>query len=180
MQAISLLVPVLISGVLFIVAIKRGWLLWLNKPIDLGGTFLGQRIFGDNKNWRGVVFYVLGGTFIVWLLHLAQPQAAWIATVFANEPIALGISTTSAYVAGELLNSFIKRRIGLSPGASGVGFTGVVQRVFDNVDGALASGMVLLFAYQVPFDLLLISFVLSVVVHASTDIWMRWLRLKSK
>ena len=37
---------------------------WLAKPVDGGRKFLGKRLLGDGKTWRGLIVGVLGGTFI--------------------------------------------------------------------------------------------------------------------
>lgn len=177
-QALSLLLPILISGIGFIASIKRGWFESLNRPIDFGATWAGKRIFGDNKNWRGAVFYVVGGTLLTLALHWLQPTQNWVSPVYQNEPLVFGLASTSAYVCGELINSFVKRRVNLEPGAiSSSRFGAALQRFFDNVDGALASGFVLV-AYGVEWRVLAVSFGLSYMVHASTDVWMRWLKLK--
>lgn len=177
-QATSLLLPILISGIGFILSIKRGWLEALNRPMDFGASWRGRRIFGDNKNWRGAAFYIFGGTLLTGLLHLAQPSQSWISPLYQHEPLSLGLATTSAYVAGELVNSFVKRQANVAPGgATSSRFGSVVQRFFDNVDGALASGFVLI-AYGVEWRVLTVSFGLSYMVHTSTDVWMRWLKLK--
>ena len=172
-QAASLLLPILISGLFFIASIKKGWLSWLNKPIDGGRTIGGKPILGPNKNWRGPVIYVVGGTAITALLGLLAPSQEWIARVYLANPLALGLATTSAYSAAELVNSYIKRRRNLAPGSHG----SWLQRVFDNIDGALASGLVLL-VFGAPLALLGLSLALSILVHASTDSLMRKLSLK--
>lgn len=175
-QAFSITLPILISGLFFIASMKLGWLTSLNKPIDFGLMLGKAPLFGPNKNWRGAIFYIFGGTLVTFLLHLAQPSQPWISVVFSNDPYLLGLLTYSAYVLGELINSFIKRRLKIAPGGQG----NLIQRFFDNTDGALAMGCVLIFGYGMQLNLLLISFAISLVIHASTDVLMRRLELKSK
>lgn len=175
-QAFSITLPILISGLFFIASMKYGWFTSLHKPIDFGQRIGKTEIFGPNKNWRGALFYILGGTLITYLLHLLQPSQNWVAPVFSNEPLLLGLSSCSAYVLGELINSFVKRRLGITPGSQGK----LLQKFIDNTDGALATGFVYLFAFNVSLDLLLAAFVISLAVHASTDVLMRRLKLKSK
>jgi len=168
------LLPILISGIFFIASIKRGWFIVLNRPIDFG-----LNIFGPNKNWRGAFFYIFGGTLIVYVLHVLQPTQSWIADYYANDPFWLGVGTTAGYVAGELANSFVKRRFKLAPGATAKSNVGrFIQALFDNVDGALSSGLVLLFVYRVDGSLLAMAFALSLFTHWSTDVAMRRLKLK--
>lgn len=172
-QGISLLLPILISGIFFIFSIKNRWFESLNRPIDGGFIFMGARIFGANKNWRAPIFYVFVGTLITFVLHSLAPGQIWIARVYLLDSLILGPAMTSSYAAAELINSFIKRRLGRPAGAAG----GKLQAFFDNVDGALASGIVL-FCFGVQIELLAVSFVLSFVVHSTTDVLMRSLHLK--
>lgn len=175
-QAFSVLLPILVSGLFFIAAIKRGWLLWLNKPIDFG-----TGLFGPNKNWRAMSFYVFGGTAVVVVLHLLQPTQPWVAAYYANNPISLGVLNGLAYSSGELVNSFIKRRWGIAPGNDAKTKLGrALQAIFDNIDGALASGLVLATVFGADWTLLGIAFALSLATHSSTDVLMRRLRLKGK
>lgn len=175
-QAFSITLPILISGLFFIASMKLGWFTFLNKPIDFGLKLGEAPLFGPNKNWRGALFYIFGGTLVTALLHLAQPSQPWISVVFSNNPYWLGLLSCSAYVLGELINSFIKRRLKIAPGSQG----NLIQRFFDNTDGALAMGFVLIFGYGMQVNLLLLSFAISLVIHTSTDVLMRRLKLKSK
>ncbi|NBR65464.1 MAG: CDP-archaeol synthase [Actinobacteria bacterium] len=155
---------------------KFGWFKALDKPIDFGFKFGKADLFGPNKNWRGALIYIIGGTLVTYLLHLMQTSRNWIAPVFGNNPLILGLAFCSTYVLGELVNSFIKRRIGIAPGSGGNFF----QKFIDNTDGALATGLVFVFMYKVPIELLLGALAISLVIHAATDSLMRRLRLKSK
>jgi len=175
-QAFSITLPILISGIFFIVSMKKGWLKSLDKPIDFGFKLGKNHLFGVNKNWRGALCYIFGGTLVTLVLHYAEPSQPWIAQVFSNDPLVLGFSICSAYVLGELVNSFMKRRLGIAPGSQG----NLFQRFIDTTDGGIASGLVFLVWFKVPIAVLLITMVLSLVIHATTDVWMRTLGLKSK
>jgi hypothetical protein len=175
-QAVSVLLPILISGLVFIAAIKNHWFESLNKPIDFGSG-----IFGPSKNWRAVFFYVIGGTAIVGVLHWLQPHQAWIASYYSSDPLELGVLNGLAYSFGELVNSFVKRRIGMAPGGNARTKSGrIIQSVFDNIDGALASGLVLALVFHADWSLLGVAFAMSLLTHWSTDVLMRRLSLKRK
>jgi hypothetical protein len=175
----SLLLPVLLPGVLFIIAIKRNLLSGLNRPIDGGLNLAGKRLFGPSKTWRGVFFYVVGAPVVVLALNVLGAQGWSVAPVLRSDPLQLGLSWGLAYVGGELLNSFVKRRLGIGAGlVAGSSIGAKIQAFFDNTDGSLAVGLLLLFGYHVEWQYLLVSFVLGLTVHALTDIWMRKLQLK--
>lgn len=169
-QGLTMLLPILISGIVLIIAMKRNWLAALNHPLDVG-----TGLFGPNKTVRGLVIHVVVATIVVFVLHAGTPSE-WIAPQYSSDPLILGVAISGGYVAGELINSFIKRRLGIPAGARG----GAVQRFFDNMDGALVSGVVLLFGYQVSAELLTIGFFLALGSHIATDALMRRLRLKNR
>jgi hypothetical protein len=152
------------------------WLEPLNRPLDFGATLGGERVLGDSKTVRGLVIHVVVATAVVVAIHSLGP-AWWIAPQFAHEPVALGLAVSLSYVSGELVNSFIKRRLGIPTGGFGPA-PSRLQRFFDNVDGSLANGIMFLALYQVPLDLLLIAGVYGYALHEGTDALMRRLRLK--
>ena len=151
----------------------------LNRPIDGGLKLGGRRLFGENKNWRGPVFYVVFGTAFAALIHFTIAGQLWVSSAYDLDPLKVGLATTSAYASAELLNSFVKRRLGIEPGQSPKSRVGAfIQAFFDNLDGALASGLVLYFCFGAPPLELLLALGMSFLIHASTDVWMRALGLK--
>lgn len=97
----------------------------LKVPIDLGKSFRGKRILGDNKTWRGAFFGILVG-FLVFLLqkYLYQfnffhdlslfdyPKMSWL----------FGLLLSSGAILGDLIKSFFKRRVNIAPGQSWMPF----------------------------------------------------------
>lgn len=77
------------------------------KPLDLGHKINGKRIFGNNKTVRGTVSSLIVGTVIGLIeypfLHYMLPIAILLA-IGANF--------------GDLLGSFVKRRLNIRHGAS--------------------------------------------------------------
>jgi CDP-2,3-bis-(O-geranylgeranyl)-sn-glycerol synthase len=180
-HAITLLLPLTVAGLVFIAAMREGWFASLQIPLD-GGLILGGRpLIGPSKSLRSLVFYVVLGTAVTVLLHLVAPLTPLVAPVFLDNPFILGPVTAVLYVAGEVLNSFVKRRLGIPTSASPArGLGGRIQEVMDTIDGRLASGLVLLVAYRVPWETLAVAFAISVVTHLSTDALMRRIGLKHK
>ncbi|MCF8546500.1 MAG: CDP-archaeol synthase [Microbacteriaceae bacterium] len=180
-HAISLLLPLTVAGLVFIAAMRKGWFAALQIPLD-GGLLLGGRpLIGPSKSLRSLVFYAVLGTAVTVLLHLVAPLTPLVAPVFLENPFILGPVTAVLYVAGEVFNSFVKRRLGIPTSASPArGLGALIQQVMDTIDGTLASGLVLLVAYRVPWETLVVAFAISVVTHLSTDALMRRIGLKHK
>jgi CDP-2,3-bis-(O-geranylgeranyl)-sn-glycerol synthase len=79
-------------------------------PIDLGHTFIdGRRLIGDNKSIQGVILGISSGLAIGELQSILLNDCIFIIR-------ALVLSLGSVY--GDLLGSFIKRRLKIEPGKS--------------------------------------------------------------
>ncbi|HVA82853.1 MAG TPA: CDP-2,3-bis-(O-geranylgeranyl)-sn-glycerol synthase [Candidatus Aquilonibacter sp.] len=75
------------------------------RPIDNGRKLNKNRIFGDNKTWRGLIGGILAGSLIGFGESFVLPYM-----------LAIGIAQAFGAHFGDLLGSFIKRRSGRSPG----------------------------------------------------------------
>jgi len=81
-------------------------------PIDFGKHFIdGRRVFGDNKSWEGFVSGLLFGILTSLALTPLYPQAHYMELALVGFIEGLGA------MVGDLINSFLKRRLGLRPGA---------------------------------------------------------------
>lgn len=81
------------------------------KPLDFGKRIRGRLIFGSHKTIRGLISGIAAG-FIVSLLE----------STFLPGMLLTGILLTLGTHAGDLIGSFVKRRIGKEEGASWVVF----------------------------------------------------------
>lgn len=141
LQLIWLALPLAASGLLHLAVMKRDWLPALRaRPMDFGATFRGRRVFGDNKTWRGALVTVGAVTASTWLLSLTglawfgQPSLVPWAD---SHPVAWGLLLGSGYILGELPNSFLKRQVGIGPGASATGLEGRFFWIVDQLDSLL-------------------------------------------
>jgi CDP-diglyceride synthetase len=178
-QVVTLLLPITLSGLTLILCMRKGWLRALDVPLD-GGLRLGnQPLIGKSKSVRSLVIYLVVATSVTAVLHWLASVTDLVAPVELNNPLILGPICTLAYLAGEIVNSFVKRRFGISTSAQTASRLGSkVQSIFDNIDGILCSGLPMIFIFGVPGELLATSFVLAVLTHLSTNALMRALRLK--
>ncbi|MCX8184514.1 MAG: CDP-2,3-bis-(O-geranylgeranyl)-sn-glycerol synthase [Sulfolobales archaeon] len=80
-------------------------------PVDFGRNFIdGKRIFGDSKSWEGLFAGVSAGTLAgVALLFIYHYPLTHLAIA--------GFIQGVGSMIGDLVNSFIKRRLGMKPGA---------------------------------------------------------------
>ena len=116
----------------------------LKRPLDGGRSMRGRRILGDNKTWRGALM-MTGGTVVASvLLH----RAAWYRERLPDDvreagPLSVGLRLGVAVVAGELPNSFAKRRLGIAPGTQRRSVAGVAVSLVDQADWVPAAWLLL-------------------------------------
>jgi len=156
--ALFLLLAMSAAGVLHV-----WWLKWatqglLVKPLDFGYTFRGRRIFGDNKQVRGLIvmpiacaliFAILGGnreTLPEWLsTGMWDKSAGYYAIV--------GGAAGLAFMLAELPNSFIKRQLGVPPGEVPYqGWARTICMLLDRFDSVI--GVLIVVSLMVPVPVL--------------------------
>ena len=120
------LMPVILAGIANMIFCKSSLLDSVNQPIDAGRLLRdGRRLFGANKTWKGFWGMAVWGLLaqLVWSYFLAsQPDLEKLHLIYAHYPnklatnFPLGILLGLAYVVFELPNSYLKRRLDISPG----------------------------------------------------------------
>jgi CDP-diglyceride synthetase len=175
-ETLSLLLPILAPGILLIIALKSGWLPALVVPIDRGRTLGGAPLLGSTKTWLGFTIY-LGGAVLV----SAVIAAAGVGSpVFSDWPgWFVGLLVGLGYNAGELANSFVKRRLGVGSSSLTPSRWRGLQHVVDLGDGILVVFLVYL-ALGVPLVVAAVAGIAGFGVHVLTDVLMRALRLKRR
>jgi CDP-diglyceride synthetase len=180
-QAFTLLLPITFAGLCLIMCMRKGWLEKLDVPLDGGLKLGGEPLIGKSKSLRSLIVYLVVATLVTLVLNFLAQVTDLVAPVFLANPFVLGPAITLSYLLGEIVNSFIKRRFGIAPSGTAPSRWGSrVQSIFDNLDGIISSGLLFIFIYQVSAEILRTAFVLSVLIHLSTDLLMRKLQLKRK
>ena len=78
-----------------------------NTPVDLGAVFFDQRpVFGPHKTWRGIIASISGTGILSWFIGIG---------------LETGLLLSAFSMAGDLVASFIKRRMNLKSGARATG-----------------------------------------------------------
>jgi CDP-diglyceride synthetase len=175
-EIVSLLLPILAPGIALIIALKSGWLRTLAVPIDRGRTLGGAPLLGSTKTWLGFTVY-LGGAVVVGSLISAADVGS---PVFSDRPGWLvGLLVGLGYNAGELANSFVKRRLGVGSSSLTPSRWRTLQHVVDLGDGIVVVFLVYL-ALGVPLVVAAVAGISGFGVHVLTDVLMRAMRLKRR
>ncbi len=157
------------------------------SPIDGGRVFKydNRRILGDGKTWRGLYSGFICGVLAGLLEALFTPQITAFFQVFGitlylDGPVAFvrSIVLSTGALLGDLIGSFVKRRIGMKRGQSAVGMDQL---------GFVITGFVLVWIFYpwvttIPFDLFLLYIVFLIpvtfFVHVGSNIVAYLLGLK--
>ncbi|MCK5476852.1 MAG: CDP-2,3-bis-(O-geranylgeranyl)-sn-glycerol synthase [Candidatus Aenigmarchaeota archaeon] len=117
------------------------------KPIDFGKNYKdGKRILGNGKTFEGTLGGLLVGTFVGFLQYILFKHFYASMTLYQFMPysIALGFALSFGAMAGDIVESFVKRRMDIQRGG---------EIIWDKFDFLIGS---FLFAYLF-FDMSLLS-----------------------
>ncbi len=177
-QTLYLFAPLLLAAALSAAVLRWNMLPRWAVPIDGGRLFRGRRVFGDSKTWRGVLTAVVGCIAGVWLQrNVFAAPAQGISIVPYRELGVLGFGTAMgiAAMAGELPNSFVKRWLGIAPGATAQGALAVVFYIWDQVDLLTLTWPVLTIWMRPTIGHVLASFALALTLHPTLSLLGFWL-----
>lgn len=105
LYALLFFLPAGVSNMTPIIASKLPGLRDWKTPMDLGKTWRGKRVFGQNKTWRGLVSGVIAGTLVgVAIFGLSIPV------------IAISAAMSAGALIGDAVESFFKRQRGIESG----------------------------------------------------------------
>ena len=136
---------------------------FLEIPIDFNKKINDKLIFGKNKTFRGLIFGIIFAMIITYLQFLLYKNGLFveISIIDYSNWILIGFLMGFGAVFGDLVESFVKRRLNYEPGKSFV--------PFDQLDFVIGA---LIFVYPLVklllnkiIIILLLSFVLHVIVN---------------
>jgi CDP-diglyceride synthetase len=167
--------PVILAGIFNMIFCKLKILKSMQVPMD-GGRVLsdGNRIFGDNKTWKGFLGYLIFGTIftVIWGFAIRNTSLNSLDFFYTNNEntltfnIIVGVLLGLAYALFELPNSFVKRRLGITPGKPATGMTKAIFVFVDQADSIFGCALVVWLFY----DLGILKYIGFVVVGAVTHI----------
>lgn len=141
--AIWFLLPAAAANAVPVFAAAIPGLKKLDAPIDAGKTFLGHRLLGPHKTWRGIIAGIIISTFVLWLQQLLFAHFDWAhyltGTVdYTGLPVLLlGPLFAIGALGGDAVESFFKRQRNIKSGKSWM--------PFDQLDYIIGSVLVSLF-----------------------------------
>ena len=171
--ALFVLLAMSAAGIIHVWWLKAASVQIFMQPIDFGHTWRGRPIFGRNKRLRGLLmmppaaagsFALLGG-----LRHQLLPDwlAAGLWELSPGRYALLGLAAGLAFMLAELPNSFLKRQLGIAPGAMPQrGIARFICPLLDRFDSVLGVLIVISLLVPVPAVTWLWLLLLGPGVHA--------------
>lgn len=131
-------------------------------PLDAGKLLWdGKPIFGSNKTVRGFFAGLLVGTFAGFVLSSLYQLDGFPQNFLFQYDILLGLMLSLGALAGDMLHSFIKRRLDISPGSP--------LPVADQLDFALGALLFSVVVYPPPLLIAVIIVIVTPPIHLLTN-----------
>lgn len=182
------LMPVIFAGITNMFYTKTKFYRNHCSPIDGGMKFYdGRQIFGNNKTWTGfwgmvffgAIFQLLWGAVCFAIKPLENINELY--NNFSNNPafnLASGAILGFAYVLFELPNSFIKRRLNITPGKIAGGIKGVFFFIIDQIDSLIGVVMTLNFFSKMSFVKYWLYIFLGALTHVIVNLILYALKIR--
>ncbi len=177
------LMPVILAGILNMVFVKTPLYRRFRTPMDGGLVWKdGRRVFGDNKTWIGffsmIVISVL--TSIVWggickaasFENLNELFKTYDNNIVYNALV--GLYFGLSYMLFELPNSFIKRRLDITPGKT----QNLLFFVIDQVDSLFGVMLILFVTSRIPLWKYFFYIFLGGFTHISVNLILYKLKIR--
>jgi len=161
LKSVYLMLPAYFANMAPVIVRKH--INFLDYPVDFNRKMGRNRIFGENKTWRGIFFGVIFGIIIAFVQSLLQgiPFFASVSFLDYSNWLIIGILMGLGALVGDLAKSFFKRRLDIKPGKSFV--------PFDQIDFVIGS-LLFVSIIKVPtIDLIMTSLIISFILHITVN-----------
>jgi len=183
------LLPVILAGIMNMVWCKLNICGFLKKPVDFGKNFSdGRRIFGDNKTFKGFIGMILFGIIfsVLWGMLSAKSEPLTVNNYFYrnyNNSLLYNVLTGTlmgfAYALFELPNSFMKRRLNITPGKNDISGMKRIFFVFlDQADSIFGCVLVVCIFFPLPVWYYFVYVLVGAVTHIILNILLYFCHLR--
>lgn len=181
------LVPTVLAGIIVMLWCKLPILKAIAKPIDFGKNFTdGRRLFGDNKTWKGMLGYIIFNTLfsVLWGLACTNQSLGGLNFFYQSHEntiafnLLIGVLLGLGYSLFELPNSFLKRRLDITPGKTLKGFWKVFFIFLDQADSVFGVALVVWFFYPLGIGLYLLYVLIGAATHLLLNMMLYFMHLR--
>jgi CDP-diglyceride synthetase len=179
-QLLCLMLPFVLGGFTNMMFVRTRFGDVLKKPIDGGATLAdGERLFGANKTWKGFFGMIVFTSTWMGLVALVYAKATGFREMSLIEfekfssPLGAwfyGGIWGLAYVAFELPNSYVKRRLKIPPGKNVKGALGICFTFVDQADSVIGCTLVMLLFHVPTVREVLLIFTMATGIHYAVNV----------
>lgn len=153
------------------------WLPFADYPLDLGFSWCGKRIFGENKTLRGLIFGIIMAIAVVFIQRKFETYTEEISILKLSsysfeKTVLIGFLFGAGALLGDAVKSFFKRRLEIPPGKPWI--------LFDQLDFVIGSLFFVSIFYLPPLQHLLVIFIATPILHFLANIIGYSLHLKNE
>lgn len=169
--ALFLLLAFTLAGLVHAWWLRSSWSTRFARPLDGYRTLAGKRLLGNNKTWRGFLGMIpaVGLAFLLLRILGTLLPGGWPDSLWNFNPLEyalLGCWIGFGFMAGELPNSFCKRRFDIAPGlAPAHPFGWAVCFLIDRLDSIAGAFLALAIVVPTPLEVVLYLVLVGSVVH---------------
>ena len=183
---VTLLAPI-VAGIVNSIFCKSKALNFLKKPIDFNKKFIDKkRIFGDNKTWKGFFGYIFFNIVftILFSLIIKGTKLETLNFFYINHEntilynLLIGFLLGLFYALFELPNSFLKRRLDITPGKTIKGKKKVLFIILDQADSVFGVALVVWMFYPIGIWIYLLYIVIGTVTHLLVNMMLYFMHLR--
>ena len=156
------------------------------QSVDFGLHLGSQRLFGENKTFRGFVIMLPMVTlcFTLFGLWYTQSDSSFKEGFWALELLGwtkLGFFSALGYTLGELPNSFIKRRLGIPPGEQATQpLMGKLFFIVDQLDSIVCALLVIGWIVPTNLTFWVACLLIGAIAHYGFNVVLYWLGIKKR
>lgn len=166
LKTVYFALPAYIANMAPVLVAKPKLFNWLNYPIDMGKTWGNKPILGKGKTWRGLIIGTLAAMAVAGLQSLLYHYESFrqISVINFNETsfILFGFLAGMGALLGDILKSFIKRRINISSGRP--------WPIADQLDFIFGFILATWWLVRPSWEIIAALVVLTIILHPLTNI----------
>lgn len=143
-------------------------------PVDFNNTIGSKPILGRNKTFRGIVFGTIFAVIIAYLQYLLYDIEFFRNISFFGYQnwLLFGFLMGLGALTGDLIKSFFKRRLGISPGDKFI--------PFDQADFVVGAMIFIMPVFNVTFKIFFASLLVSFVSHIAINHIAFYLKIRNE
>ena len=183
---ITLLAPI-VAGIINSIFCKSNTFSFLKKPMDFNKKFIdNKRIFGDHKTWKGFFGYIIFNiVFAVIFSYIWKyTKLEYLNFFYMNHENTLEYNLLIGFLLGlfyalfELPNSFLKRRLDITPGKTIKGNKKILFIILDQADSVFGVALVVWLFYPIGIGVYLLYIVIGTVTHLLINMLLYFMHLR--